>query len=84
MKFNLQMLRYERLSRKVSQDELAQVLGINRSSYHKKENGSIKISVEEFAAILAALGIPHSEAGKFFAQFVPVREREIAAVSGKG
>lgn len=66
MNFNLQMLRYERMSRKVSQDDIAKALDINRSSYHKKENGNIKISVEEFAGILTVLDIPHSEAGKFF------------------
>lgn len=77
MRFNLQMLRYERLSRKVSQDAVAKVLDINRSSYNKKENGSAKISVEEFAAILTTLGIPHSEAGKFFAQSVPEREQSV-------
>jgi len=74
MKFNLQRLRFERLSRKVSQEEVAQALGINRSSYHKKENGSIKISVEEFAKILELLKIPEREAGYFFVQNVPDRE----------
>lgn len=75
MGFNLQRLRYERLSRKVSQEEVATALSINRSSYHKKENGDIKISVEEFSEILNVLGIPHSEAGNFFTQNVPEREQ---------
>lgn len=66
MRFNLQRLRYERLSRKVPQDAIASALNINRSSYHKKENGKIKISVEEFAVILDVLKIPQTEAGNFF------------------
>jgi DNA-binding XRE family transcriptional regulator len=55
------------MSRKISQDEMAKTLGINRSSYHKKENGLIKISVEEFGAILDKLEIPRESAGNFFA-----------------
>lgn len=74
MRFNLQRLRYERLSRKFSQEEMAQALNINRSSYYKKENGDIKISVEEFAKILEVLSIPQKEAGNFFEQNVPVWE----------
>lgn len=74
MKFNLQKLRYERLSRKISQEGIAKELGITRATYHKKENGKIKISVEEFSIILKKLGIPQSEAGIFFAVDVPERE----------
>ena len=78
MAFNLQKLRYERLSRNVSQDKVASALCINRSSYHKKENGKIKISVEEFAIILDMLQIPQDEAGSFFVQNVPKREYSTA------
>lgn len=75
MRFNLQRLRYERISRKVSQEQMAHELGINRTSYHKKEMGKIKISVEEFAKILEVLNIPQSNAGYFFEQNVPEREQ---------
>lgn len=74
MSFSLQKLRYERLSRKISQKRMAEVLGIARTTYYKKENGDIKISVEEFAAILKELGIPQSQAGIFFERDVPERE----------
>ena len=74
MKFNLQKLRYERLSRKISQEKLAVAIGVTRATYHKKENGKIKISVEEFSIILDVLGISQSEAGNFFCLDVPVRE----------
>jgi transcriptional regulator with XRE-family HTH domain len=77
VKFDLQRLRYERLSRRVSQEEMAQALNINRTSYYKKENGDIKISVEEFAKILEVLGIPQTEAGNFFGINVPKREQDV-------
>lgn len=75
MNFNLQKLRYERLSRQISQETIAQALGVVRSTYHKKENGDIKISVEEFSTILDVLDIPQIEAGVFFSQNVPKREQ---------
>lgn len=76
MKFNLQKLRYERLSRRVSQEEMAKALGLNRTSYYKKEKGDIKISVEEFSVILETLGIPYEQAGDFFTVNVAKRERQ--------
>ncbi|WP_158630194.1 helix-turn-helix domain-containing protein [Cohnella sp. AR92] len=78
MVFNLQRLRYERLSRKVTEQKMAETLNINRSSYHKKENGNIKISVEEFGKILEVLGIPQTEAGIFFTLSFPEREQTTA------
>jgi len=54
---------------------MADTLNINRSSYHKKENGNIKISVEEFGKILAVLDIPQTEIGNFFILNVPEREQ---------
>jgi transcriptional regulator with XRE-family HTH domain len=77
MYFNLQKLRYERLSRKITQERMAQALGITRGTYHKKENGDIKISVEEFSIILDTLGIPYEEAGNFFTLKVPVWEQKV-------
>lgn len=76
MNFNLQKLRYERMSRKLSQETIADALGITRSTYHKKENGRIKISVEEFSIILEIMGIPQDEAGVFFTSIVPKREHD--------
>lgn len=78
MEFNLQKLRYERLSRQISQEEIASALNISRSSYHKKETGKIKISVNEFGIILDKFGIPKSEIINFFTQKVPEREQNTA------
>lgn len=78
MKFNLQKLRYERLSRQISQQDVASALNISRSSYHKKETGKIKISVEELGIILDTLGIPESEVVNFFDRNVPEREQQTA------
>ena len=74
MGFDLQRLRFERLSRRISQQTIANALGMTRSSYHKREVGAVKMSVEEFAIVLQVLGIPQENAGIFFTREVPERE----------
>ena len=74
MQFNLQKLRYERLSRQISQEEVASALNISRSYYHKKETGKAKMTVDEFAKVLEVLDIPETEVPKFFTLNVPKRE----------
>ena len=74
MNFNLQRLKFERLSRNISQEEMAGALGISRNAYYKKESGRIKITVEEFSIIMNKLGIPSEKAGIFFTFDVPDRE----------
>ena len=73
--FNLQKLKYERLSRNISAKEVGEALGITGNAYYKKEVGMSNISVEEFAVILDRLGIPTNKAGIFFTFDVPNREQ---------
>lgn len=81
MKFNLQKLRYERLSRQISQEEVAAALNISRSYYHKKETGKAKMTVEEFGKVIEFLGIPESEIINFFTRSVPEREQKTGNVA---
>lgn len=74
MHFNLQKLRYERLSRQISQEEVASALNISRSYYHKKETGKAKMTVDEFGKVVEVLGIPETEIINFFSRNVPERE----------
>ncbi|WP_150284130.1 helix-turn-helix transcriptional regulator [Rummeliibacillus sp. TYF-LIM-RU47] len=76
MDFNLQKLRYERLSRKISQEEMAKAIGVTRTTYYKKENGDIRITVDEFSKLLETMGISKNEAGLFFTRNVPIREQK--------
>lgn len=75
MQFNLQKLRYERMSRQISQEEVAAALNISRSYYHKKETGKAKMTVDEFGKVVEVLGIPESEIINFFTRNVPKREQ---------
>jgi len=73
--FNLQKLRYERMSRQISQEEVAAALNISRSYYHKKETGKAKMTVDEFGKVVEVLGIPETEIINFFTRKVPNREQ---------
>jgi transcriptional regulator with XRE-family HTH domain len=73
--FNLQKLKYERLSRNISAEKVGDALGISANAYYKKESGSSNISVEEFGVILDTLGIPEKNAGIFFTFNVPEWEQ---------
>ncbi len=75
MQFDLRKLRYERLSRQITQEEVASALNISRSYYHKKETGKAKMTVDEFGKVVEVLGIPEAEIINFFTQKVPERER---------
>lgn len=75
MQFNLQKLRYERLSRQITQEEVASALNISRSYYHKKETGKSKMTVDEFGKVVEVLGIPETEIINFFSRNVPNREQ---------
>jgi len=78
MKFNLQRLRFERMSRLIPQEKVAEALGISRSYYHKKETGKAKMTIEEFGIIIDVLGIPKNEIINFFTTDVPEREQNTA------
>lgn len=78
MQFNLQRLRFERMSRLIPQERVAEALGISRSYYHKKETGKAKMTIEEFGIIIDVLGIPKNEIINFFTTDVPEREQNTA------
>lgn len=69
--FNLQRLKYERLSRNISAEKIGESLGISANAYYRKESGERNISVEEFGVILKTLNIPERNAGIFFTFNVP-------------
>ena len=74
--FSLQRLKFERLSRNISQREMADSLGISVNAYYKKESGRLNITVEELSVLLRTLGIPEEDAGIFFNFVVPKREHK--------
>lgn len=57
MTFNYRRLKAERVARKISQDEMADKLGMKPWSYRRRENGLIDIGADELGKIANVLGI---------------------------
>lgn len=74
-KFDLARLKAERVARNLNQEEMAKRLGMSRSSYSKRENGKIDISVDELAKIIQVLGINKNKMSLFFTQSVPDKQQ---------
>lgn len=65
-RFSLQKLRFERLSRYITQGDVAKALNISTNAYARKENGGINITVEELPIILEAIGIEMEDVAEFY------------------
>lgn len=61
-----QQIRWQRIQRSLSQEDLASQLGISYQQLHKYENGSNSVSASRLADIAQALGI---SVGEFFSGF---------------
>jgi transcriptional regulator with XRE-family HTH domain len=66
MEINLNRIKAERIAAGVSQQQMANVLGISRGAYWKRENGKTQIGVEELAKIAETVGIDKNNIGIFF------------------
>lgn len=57
VKFDLKELKYQRQRNNLTQKEMGETLGISASTYNQKENGIVKITVEELNIISKKLNI---------------------------
>lgn len=76
MKFDLTRLRAERIAKGLTQEKMANRLGLSRNSYWKKENGQRDFSMKEFTKILDILGYSKKQLPIFFARSVDNQERK--------
>lgn len=74
VEFDVKRLKAERIAKGLTQQDLADALGVTRSWYAMKENGKRKLSLEEFSKILDALGYNESDVHIFFKLNVANRE----------
>ena len=63
IKYILDRLRNLRIKKGLRQDQVAKVLGVSRTTYVRKEQGSIPITTEEWVRLADSLG---KEPGYFF------------------
>jgi HTH-type transcriptional regulator/antitoxin HipB len=66
MEFNYNRLKAERIAKGLTVQQMADELGVSKSTYSKKENGKLPVTVEEFSVISNKLGIPIERIGIFF------------------
>lgn len=66
MTLNLLRLRAERIAKGMTQEEMAERLGISRAAYAKREAGIVDIGANELAAISEVLGIDRDHISIFF------------------
>lgn len=75
LKLNLKRLRAERVAKGYDQAEFAHKLGMSRTSYGKRENGLVDISMSELARIMTVLGLNKDKVPIFFTQSVPKKQQ---------
>ena len=66
MKFQTNRLKGERIAQGIGQDEIADKLGIDRSTYSRYENGARSMTVETLTDIAAAVGLTADQMGVLF------------------
>lgn len=66
MEFNYNRLKAERIAKGLTVQEMADVLGVTKGTYSKKENGKLPVTVDDFSIISSKLGITREEINIFF------------------
>lgn len=77
MEFDLKELKYQRIRRDLTIKEMAKRLGMKSSSYQKRENGKVKISIREFLSILHIFGMEEKDLYLFFKNNVDELQQKI-------
>ena len=72
MTLNLLRLRAERIAKGMTQEEMAERLGISRAAYAKREAGIVDVGANELAAISEILGIDRDQISIFFDVSSPI------------
>ncbi|MEJ1295451.1 helix-turn-helix transcriptional regulator [Latilactobacillus sakei] len=56
MSINLKRIKAERVAKGFTQEQVANEIGMNRSSYIKRENGNVPFGADELAKVAEVLG----------------------------
>ncbi|MCH8657703.1 helix-turn-helix domain-containing protein [Staphylococcus lugdunensis] len=78
--FNVKRMKAERIAKGISLSEMANKLEMTPGTYSKKENGHIRINVDDLAKVIEILEIPQDKCGIFFTNKVSItstKEKQI-------
>lgn len=64
--FNVKRMKAERIAKGISISDMAKKLGMTPGTYSKKENGHIRINVDDLAKVIEVLELPQDKCGIFF------------------
>ncbi|MCG1816560.1 helix-turn-helix domain-containing protein [Staphylococcus epidermidis] len=68
--FNVKRMKAERIAKGISLSEMAGKLEMTPGTYSKKENGHIRINVDDLAKVIEVLELPQDKCGIFFTHVV--------------
>ena len=71
MKVDLLRVKAERVAKGYTQTQMAELMGLARGQYNKRENGKISFTADELITLANLLGYNKDEIGIFFKQIVP-------------
>lgn len=71
MKVDLLRVKAERVAKGYTQAKMAELMGLARDQYNKRENGKISFTADELITLADLLGYSRDEIGIFFKQNVP-------------
>ncbi|HGN7357893.1 TPA: helix-turn-helix transcriptional regulator [Staphylococcus aureus] len=63
--FNVKRMKAERIAKGISISDMAKKLGMTPGTYSKKENGHIRINVDDLAKVIEVLELPQDKCGIF-------------------
>ncbi|PTF50062.1 helix-turn-helix domain-containing protein [Staphylococcus chromogenes] len=72
--FNVRRMKAERITRGISLTDMASEMGMTPGTYSKKENGHIRITVDDLAKMFEVLNIPETDCGIFLQTKLPKRQ----------
>lgn len=75
MKVDLLRVRAERVAKGYTQAQMAELIGLKRGQYNKRENGKVSFSPDELITLAVKLGYSTDEIGIFFKQTVPEKQQ---------
>ena len=68
--FNVRRMKAERIAKGISLKEMSDKLGMTKGTYSKKENGKIRVNVDDLAKIFEILELSEEDCGIFFTHSV--------------
>lgn len=68
--FNIKRMKAERIAKGISLNDMANKMDMTPGTYSKKENGHIRINVDDLAKVIEILDLPQEKCGIFFTHSV--------------